>query len=161
MLGIVAEAPPPALEGIYCYSDSGFALFTMRSPHVSRHMLQVPADAHAADWSDAQIWQALHERIAGPDGLTLREGPITVKAIASLRSFVEEPMQHGRLFLAGDAAHIVPPTGAKGMNLAIADVVVLAAAIVRYVNEGTLNALEAYTENCLDRVWSVHGFHGG
>ena len=158
MLGIVADAPPPALEGIYCFSDSGFALFTMRSPQVSRHMLQVPADTVADDWSDEEIWNALRERIAGPDGLMLTDGPIRLKAVAPLRSFVVEPMQYGNLFLAGDAAHIVPPTGAKGMNLAIADVVVLAAAIKQFANNGSSDALEAYTDNCLDRVWSVQRF---
>jgi p-hydroxybenzoate 3-monooxygenase len=156
-LGILADAPPTEDELVYTHHDRGFALLTMRSPRLSRLYLQCPRDDDIANWSDDRIWEELRLRTAG-DGQPLSEGPILQKAITDMRSFVIEPMQFGRLFLAGDAAHIVPPTGAKGMNLAIADVRVLARALVRYYRDGRTDLLEAYSRVCLRRVWMVQRF---
>ena len=156
-LGILAEAPPSSEELIYCYHDRGFALLSMRSPTLSRLYLQCAPDELIENWSDEKIWRELQTRLACP-GWTLTEGPIVQKGIAGMRSFVVEPMQYGRLFLAGDAAHIVPPTGAKGLNLAVADVRVLARAIAAFYRSGDRSQLEHYSETCLRRVWKVQRF---
>ena len=156
-LGILAEAPPSSEELIYCYHDRGFALLSMRSPMLSRLYLQCAPDELIENWSDEKIWRELQTRLACP-GWTLTEGPIVQKGIAGMRSFVVEPMQYGRLFLAGDAAHIVPPTGAKGLNLAVADVRVLVRAIAEFYRSGDRSMLERYSETCLRRVWKVQRF---
>jgi p-hydroxybenzoate 3-monooxygenase len=155
-LGILSESPPPDHELIYAHDERGFALYTMRSPSLARLYLQCPPDDDVASWPDERIWQELHRRLAGTRSLA--EGRIIQKGITPMRSFVVEPMQHGRLFLAGDAAHIVPPTGAKGMNLAIADVHVLARAIAAFYRSGASAALEAYSQTCLKRVWKAQRF---
>src|ERR1700678_2819857 len=131
-LGILADAPPVCEELIYSNTDRGFALFSQRSPTVQRYYLQCTPDEDINEWPDARIWHELQARLQGEDPPQLVEGVITQKGVTAMRSFVTEPMQYGRLFLAGDSAHIVPPTGAKGMNLAIADVAALAAGLVRY-----------------------------
>jgi p-hydroxybenzoate 3-monooxygenase len=156
-LGILATVAPSSEELIYCYHDRGFALLSMRSPTVSRLYLQVGADERIEDWSDARIWDELQIRFA-LDGWTLREGPITEKAISALRSYVVEPMQFGRLYLAGDAAHIVPPTGAKGMNLALRDVSILADALTAFCGTGNTAMLDGYSAQCLRRVWRAQHF---
>jgi p-hydroxybenzoate 3-monooxygenase len=155
-LGILAESPPPDHELIYSYTDSGFALYTMRSETISRLYLQCGHDEDIADWSDARIWDELHQRLGGARKLV--EGKVLQKGITPMRSFVAEPMRHGRLFLAGDAAHIVPPTGAKGMNLAIADVHVLAEALVPFLRHGDESGIDAYSDTCLRRVWRAEHF---
>ncbi|HEX3346875.1 MAG TPA: 4-hydroxybenzoate 3-monooxygenase [Acetobacteraceae bacterium] len=156
-LGILAEAPPGSHEVIYAYHDNGFALQSMRSPRVSRLYLQCPLDDDAVDWSDDRIWSELHARLAA-DGFALREGPITQKAITGMRSFVVEPMQYGRMFLAGDAAHIVPPTGAKGLNAAVGDVRVLAAGFEEFYRRGKSDLLARYSDIALRRIWKVERF---
>jgi len=156
-LGILADAPPTEDELVYTYHDRGFALLTMRTPKLSRLYLQCHRDDDIADWPDERIWDEFRIRAAG-EGRKLSEGPIVQKAITDMRSFVAEPMQHGRLFLAGDAAHIVPPTGAKGMNLAIADVRVLARALAAFYKSGRTDLLENYSRTCLRRVWKVQRF---
>ena len=135
-LGILAEAPPATDELIYAWHEHGFALYSMRSPEISRLYLQVPADEELDRWPDERIWEELQLRMASDDGFRVNEGPIFDKGITPMRSFVTEPMQHGRLFLAGDAAHIVPPTGAKGLNLAVNDVRLLAAALAELLRHG-------------------------
>jgi p-hydroxybenzoate 3-monooxygenase len=158
-LGILADVPPSTDELIYCNHERGFALHSLRSPELSRLYLQVDPDDEIEEWPDERIWEELHTRFALEDGSwTLNEGPIVDKAITPLRSFVVEPMQHERLYLAGDAAHIVPPTGAKGLNLAVADVRVLADAICESYDSGSSAALDAYSETCLRRVWRVQHF---
>jgi p-hydroxybenzoate 3-monooxygenase len=156
-LGILAEAPPSHEELIYCYHEHGFALHSMRSPRITRLYLQVPPDEDVAAWSDDRIWAELQTRLAA-DGFTLTEGPILEKSITGMRSFVVEPMRRGRLFLAGDAAHIVPPTGAKGMNLAIADVRRLARGIATLFKLGRSDLLDGYGDACLRRVWRAEHF---
>ena len=156
-LGILATVAPSSEELVYCYHERGFALLSMRSPTVSRLYLQVGADERIDDWSDARIWEELQTRFALP-GWSLQEGPITEKAISALRSFVVEPMQFGRLYLCGDAAHIVPPTGAKGMNLALRDVDVLSAALTVFYRDGDDTQLSAYSTRCLRRVWRAQHF---
>jgi p-hydroxybenzoate 3-monooxygenase len=156
-LGILANVAPSSEELIYCYHERGFALLSMRSPSVSRLYLQVPADERIADWPDARIWEELGTRLAA-GGWSLAEGPITEKGITGMRSLVVEPMQFGRLFLSGDAAHIVPPTGAKGMNLALRDVSVLAQALVTFFSNRDTRLLDAYSTNCLRRVWRAQHF---
>ena len=156
--GILAEAPPSSKELIYCYHDRGFALVSTRSPTVQRLYFQCdPADA-VDNWPDERIWEELHARLETRDDWTLTEGPIFQKGIIAMRSYVCEPMQHGRLFLAGDAAHIVPPTGAKGLNLAVADVVVLTWALVEFYRSGRTVLLDAYSQTCLRRVWRAEHF---
>jgi p-hydroxybenzoate 3-monooxygenase len=157
-LGILARTPPSHRELIYTYSDRGFALHSMRSPEITRLYLQVPPDEDLAAWPDEQIWTELTTRLHTTDGFTLHEGPVLEKGITPMRSFVVEPMRYGRLFLAGDAAHIVPPTGAKGMNLAIADVRVLARALAAYFQQGREDLLDTYSETCLRRVWRAEHF---
>jgi p-hydroxybenzoate 3-monooxygenase len=156
-LGIFAAVPPSHHELIYCYSPRGFALHTMRSPELTRLYLQVANDDRIENWPDARIWEELHARFSDPDW-TLHEGPIVEKAITEMRSYVVEPMQAGRLFIAGDAAHIVPPTGAKGMNLAIFDAEVLARALTAWFHEQREDLLAAYSATCLRRVWRVQHF---
>ncbi len=157
-LGILAEAPPSSTELIYCRSERGFALHSMRSPTITRMYLQVPADENLDAWSDDRIWSELHERLATDDGFELAEGPLLDKGITPMRSFVATPMQRGRLLLAGDAAHIVPPTGAKGMNLAVADVRLLSHALGGYYANGRTDLLDTYTAMALRRVWRATHF---
>jgi p-hydroxybenzoate 3-monooxygenase len=156
-LGILAEAPPSSDELVYSYHDRGFALLSMRTPQLSRLYLQCANDEDIRNWPDDHIWRELHTRLACKDW-TLREGPIVQKSIAGMRSFVVEPMQYGQLFLAGDAAHIVPPTGAKGLNLAVADVVILARAVSEFYRTGSRGLLDGYSATCLRRVWKVQRF---
>jgi p-hydroxybenzoate 3-monooxygenase len=156
-LGILATVAPSSDELIYCYHDRGFALLSMRSPTVSRLYLQVAADERIDDWSDARIWEELQTRFAR-DGWILQEGLITEKGVSAMRSFVVEPMQFGRLYLAGDAAHIVPPTGAKGMNLALRDVSILAEALAAFYRSGDTARLDGYSAQCLRRVWRAQHF---
>ncbi|MFE5329477.1 4-hydroxybenzoate 3-monooxygenase [Embleya sp. NPDC056575] len=156
-LGILADVAPSTDDLIYAYSERGFALHSMRSRAVSRLYLQVDPDADLADWPDERIWAELRERLALP-GWTLDEGPIRERSITPMRSFVAEPMSFGRLFLAGDAAHIVPPTGAKGLNLAMADVRVLARACGEFFLAGSRAGLDGYSDACLRRVWRAEQF---
>jgi p-hydroxybenzoate 3-monooxygenase len=156
-LGILAAVAPSTDELIYAYHDRGFALHSLRSPELSRLYLQVDPHDHIESWTDERIWEELQRRLASRSW-TLREGPVLEKGITALRSFVVEPMQHGRLFLAGDAAHIVPATGAKGMNLAVADVVVLAKGLDLWYRTGREDELRAYSATCLRRVWRVQDF---
>ncbi|WP_406499722.1 4-hydroxybenzoate 3-monooxygenase [Streptomyces sp. NBC_00846] len=155
--GILADVAPSCDELIYAHSPRGFALHSMRSPEVSRLYLQVPNGTDPADWSDERIWDELDARFA-LDGWKLERGPITSKSVLPMRSSVTEPMQYGRVFLAGDAAHIVPPTGAKGLNLAAADVIVLARALIRRHTTGSTDLLDAYSDTCLRRVWRAEHF---
>ncbi|MBP2370523.1 4-hydroxybenzoate 3-monooxygenase [Pseudonocardia parietis] len=157
-LGVLAKAAPTTDELVYAHHDNGFALYSMRSPEVTRLYLQVPPDADAGDWSQDRIWDELQTRLAC-DGFTLNEGEFLEKpSVTGMRSMVASPMRRGRLFLAGDAAHIVPPTGAKGMNLAIADVRVLADAVERYYRDGDESGFDAYSATCLRRVWRAEHF---
>ncbi len=157
-LGILARVPPASHELIYTYHERGFALMSMRSPEVSRLYLQCPADEEIAGWPDERIWEELRARMATKDGFVLKDGPIFQKGIAPLRSFVAEPMQFGKLFLLGDAAHIVPPTGAKGLNLAVADVRVFTRGLVEFYKNGKREELDRYSERCLRRVWKGQRF---
>jgi p-hydroxybenzoate 3-monooxygenase len=156
--GILAEAPPSSRELIYTYHDRGFALVSTRSPTVQRLYFQCDPDDQVDRWPDERIWEELRARLATRDGWTLTEGPIFQKGIVGMRSFVCQPMRYGRLFLAGDAAHIVPPTGAKGLNLAVADIVVLARGLVERYRSGRTDLLDAYSETCLRRVWRSEHF---
>jgi p-hydroxybenzoate 3-monooxygenase len=158
-LGVLAESAPSSEELIYTSTPRGFALHSMRSPRVTRNYLQVPPDTDVADWPDDRIWAELQTRMQLRDGsFTLGTGPLLEKGVTAMRSFVVEPMQYGRLFLAGDSAHIVPPTGAKGLNLAVADVLVLSRALRDFYATGSTAALDAYSETCLRRVWRVQHF---
>jgi p-hydroxybenzoate 3-monooxygenase len=156
-LGILAAAPPSSEELIYAGHERGFALHSMRSPELTRLYIQCDPDDDLANWPDERIWQELQIRL-GVEGWRLTEGPVLQKNIAVMRSFVAAPMRYGRLYLAGDAAHIVPATGAKGMNLAVADVRVLAEALVRFYRSGQTDRLDAYSDTCLRRVWKVQRF---
>jgi p-hydroxybenzoate 3-monooxygenase len=155
-LGILSESAPPDHELIYSYTDRGFALYTMRSMSVARLYLQCDHDEDIENWPDVRIWDELHKRLGG--ARKLAEGKILQKGITPMRSFVVEPMQHGRLFLAGDSAHIVPPTGAKGMNLAFADVVFLSRALDAFYKKKRADLLESYSATCLRRVWKAQRF---
>jgi p-hydroxybenzoate 3-monooxygenase len=157
-LGILSDTPPVNHELIYNNHERGFALCTMRSLTRSRYYLQVPADEDPADWSDDRFWSELKRRLPPDVAAALVTGPSIEKSVAPLRSFVAEPMRHGRLFLAGDAAHIVPPTGAKGLNLAAADVRFLAEALVAYYKTGSTTLLDGYSAKCLARVWKAQRF---
>jgi p-hydroxybenzoate 3-monooxygenase len=157
-LGILANVAPSSEELIYTYHERGFALASLRSPTVSRLYLQCKPDESLDEWPDERIWEELSTRLATDDGFVLNQGPVVEKLVAPLRSWLVEPMQHGRLFLAGDAAHIVPATGAKGLNLAIADVHRLARALERWYANGDTNLLESYSDRCLERVWRVQHF---
>jgi p-hydroxybenzoate 3-monooxygenase len=156
-LGVLADVAPSTEELIYASHERGFALHSLRSPSISRLYLQVEPDTDLADWPDARIWDELRLRLA-KDGFTLRDGPVLEKNVATMRSFVVEPMQHGRLFLAGDAAHIVPATGAKGLNLAVHDVRILARALARFYRTGSTRLLDGYSAVCLKRAWRVQDF---
>jgi p-hydroxybenzoate 3-monooxygenase len=156
-LGILAEAPPSMDELIYASHQDGFALLSMRSPDISRLYLQCAPDETLENWPDERIWEELALRL-GHDGFRLNTGKIFQKSVTAMRSYVAEPMQAGRLFLAGDAAHIVPPTGAKGLNAAIADVVVLARAVTAYMKKSDEAGLANYTTTCLRRIWQVERF---
>ena len=157
-LGILAAVAPSTEELIYAYHDRGFALHSLRSPEISRLYIQVEPDEDINDWPDERIWQELSIRMATDDDWELTTGPVLEKGITPMRSFVVEPMQYGRLFLAGDAAHIVPATGAKGLNLAVHDVHKLAEALTTWYRKGSKELLENYSRNCLDRVWRVQDF---
>ncbi|KVG37335.1 4-hydroxybenzoate 3-monooxygenase [Burkholderia ubonensis] len=157
-LGILADAAPSLDELVYAHHERGFALFSMRSPAVTRLYLQCRPDENVDEWSDARIWDELHTRFSNDTGWTPSEGRITQKSVTPMRSFVSETMQYGRLFLAGDAAHIVPPTGAKGMNLAVADVRALARALGARYRDGGAALLDAYSATCLDRIWRAEHF---
>ena len=157
-LGILARVAPASEELIYTYHERGFALLSMRSPEISRLYLQCAPDEDINNWPDEKIWEELRTRMATRDGFVLKDGPILQKGITPMRSFVAEPMHFGKLFLLGDAAHIVPPTGAKGLNLAVADVRVLACGLVEVCKHGKRNALQRFTERCLRRVWKAQRF---
>ena len=154
-LGLLAEAPPFQDELVYARHEAGFALFSMRSPELTRAYVQCRADEDPDSWTAGELWDELDRRLA----VQLNRGPLLLKSVTPMRAFVAEPMRYGRLFLAGDSAHIVPPTGAKGMNLAFADVVALSRALVRYYREGgDETGLDAYSDTCLARVWKVQRF---
>ncbi|MGB7729444.1 MAG: 4-hydroxybenzoate 3-monooxygenase [Candidatus Acidiferrum sp.] len=157
-LGILAHVPPASHELIYTYHERGFSLLSMRSPEISRLYLQCAPDEDVQNWSDDRIWDELRTRMATREGFELKDGPILQKGITPMRSFVAAPMQFGKLFLLGDAAHIVPPTGAKGLNLAVADVRVLTRGLVEFYQRGNWEALRQYTERCLRRVWKSQRF---
>lgn len=169
-LGILAETPPPSEELIYSHHERGFALFSMRSSDVSRHYIQCDPDGDAENWSDEQIWDELETRGWFGKG-ALPRGKVLQKGVTPMRSFVTDPMRHGRLFLTGDAGHIVPPTGAKGLNLAVADVRILAEALAALFTSGDESLIDDYSERALRRVWRaqhfswlmtsmLHRFHG-
>jgi p-hydroxybenzoate 3-monooxygenase len=157
-LGVLAQVAPSSDEIVYASSDRGFALHSMRSPQLTRLYLQVEPDEPLERWPDERIWEELQARLGTDDGWTLGEGPILEKGVTAMRSFVVEPMRFGRLLLAGDAAHIVPPTGAKGMNLAVADVRLLAEALAAWYKTGDTAPLDAWSATCLRRVWRVQDF---
>ncbi|MFL5170209.1 MAG: 4-hydroxybenzoate 3-monooxygenase, partial [Microvirga sp.] len=158
-LGILAQAPPVSEELIYSSHDRGFALLSMRSTELSRLYIQCRPEEDLSEWPDERVWSELHQRLETTGAnWRLTEGPVLQKGVTAMRSFVVEPMQHGRLFLTGDAAHIVPPTGAKGMNLAIADVRVLSRALAGFFKAGRTDLLESYSETCLRRVWKAQRF---
>ena len=156
-LGILADVPPSHDEVVYANHDRGFALLSLRSPTLSRLYIQCAHDEDIGDWPDERIWEELQARLGTP-GWTLREGPVLEKGITGLRSFVVEPMQYGNLFLAGDAAHIVPPTGAKGLNLALSDVALLATALTALLRDGDARLADGYSDACLARVWRATHF---
>ena len=158
-LGILAHVAPPSHELIYTHHDRGFALASMRSPEVTRLYLQVPPDTDVDDWPDDRIWEEASSRMAleGQE-FALQAGEVFEKGVTPMRSYVCAPMQHGRLYLAGDAVHIVPPTGAKGLNLAVADVRVLAEALTAWLADGRDDLLDTYSETCLRRVWRTQYF---
>jgi p-hydroxybenzoate 3-monooxygenase len=157
-LGILAEAVPSREELLYMHHARGFALYSMRSPRITRLYLQCRADENISDWSDDRIWSELHTRLACSDGWRPTEGKILQKGVTGMRSFVVEPLQYGRLFLTGDAAHIVPPTGAKGMNLALADVHHLSAALDAFYRTNDESKLRCYSQTCLHRIWKAQRF---
>jgi p-hydroxybenzoate 3-monooxygenase len=156
-LGVLADVAPSTDELVYAWHPDGFALHSMRSSSVSRFYLQVPNDTSLDDWPDDRIWEGLATRFA-LDGWTLRTGPITDRSVLPMRSFVQSPMRHGRLFLAGDAAHIVPPTGAKGLNLAVADVALLAPALVAWLRHDDPALADSYADTAVRRVWRCTHF---
>ncbi len=157
-LGILAEAAPSSHELVYSLHEQGFALFSMRSPQVTRLYLQCAPDEDVSQWSDERIWSELRTRLSTDDGWRPNEGPIFQKGVTGMRSFVAEPMRFGRLFLAGDAAHIVPPTGAKGLNLAMADVYRLSGALAEFYRSGSERLLDRYSERALARTWRAQRF---
>ncbi len=157
-LGILVEQPPVSDELIYAHSERGFALFSMRSPATSRLYLQCAADENLAEWPDERIYEELRHRGGEKVAAHLKDAPSIEKSIAPLRSFVAEPLRHGALFLAGDAAHIVPPTGAKGLNLAVADVRILYRALIEFYKAGRTGLLENYSTTCLRRIWNAQRF---
>ena len=157
-LGILTETPPVHEELIYANHERGFALASMRSDHVSRYYVQTPMDIDLADWPDARIWEELSIRLGEEATRDMVTGPSIEKSLAPLRSFVAEPLRHGRLFLAGDAAHIVPPTGAKGLNLAVADIRLLSAALISWFHTGNDHDLTHYSDTALRRIWKAERF---
>ena len=157
-LGILTETPPVHEELIYANHERGFALASMRSDYISRYYLQTPMDIDLADWPDERIWEELSIRLGGEVTRDMVTGPSIEKSLAPLRSFVAEPLRHGRLFLAGDAAHIVPPTGAKGLNLAVADIRVLSQALVSWFHTGDDQDLNQYSDKALRRIWKAERF---
>jgi p-hydroxybenzoate 3-monooxygenase len=157
-LGILAEAPPSREELLYAHHDRGFALYSMRSPRITRLYLQCSPDEDIRDWTDDRIWVELHTRLGCSDGWRPTEGRILQKGVTGMRSFVVEPLQYGRLFLAGDAAHIVPPTGAKGMNLAFADVHHFSVALDAFFHRSDETKLHSYSQTCLQRIWKAQRF---
>ena len=157
-LGILAEAAPASEELVYTWTERGFSLFSMRSPKITRLYLQCAPDEDISAWSDDRIWSELNTRLTTHDGWKPNMGPILQKGVTGMRSFVVEPMQFGRLFLAGDAAHIVPPTGAKGLNLAAADVYVLSQALAEFYKSGSQALVDRYSDTCLRRVWKAQRF---
>ncbi|MEO3811432.1 4-hydroxybenzoate 3-monooxygenase [Sphaerisporangium sp. B11E5] len=157
-LGVLARVKPSSEELIYARTDRGFALHSMRSPEISRFYLQVAPDEDVANWPDDRVWAELKTRLETVPGFTLATGPIIDKSVTPMRGYVAEPMRYGRLFLAGDAAHIVPPTGAKGLNLAVADVRLLTGALARWYATGSATLLDAYSDACLKRVWRAQHF---
>ncbi|MCD1287403.1 MULTISPECIES: 4-hydroxybenzoate 3-monooxygenase [unclassified Brevibacterium] len=156
--GILCEAPPSHEVLIYSRSERGFALISQRSANVQRMYFQTSPDTEVTDWSDDRIWSELQSRVDGPDGFQLKTGPIIDKTVLPFRSAVTEPMQHGSLFLAGDSAHTVPPTGAKGLNLAFADVSVLAPALIAALRDSDAEALAGYSQTATKRVWKAQNF---
>jgi len=156
--GILTEAPPSAPELIYANSEHGFALISQRNDHVQRMYFQCDPNEDAVAWTDEQIWEELQKRVDGPDGFTLKRGPIFEKMVLPFRSYVCEPLRYGHLFLAGDAGHTVPPTGAKGLNLAFADVKVLFEAIESFCGTGSAELLDGYSDTALERVWKAQNF---
>lgn len=157
-LGILAETPPVNPELIYAHHERGFALSSTRSPEIQRHYIQVDPKDDIANWSDDRIWSELHARLETSEGWKILDGPIIQKNIVAMRSFVCETMQYGRLFLAGDAAHIVPPTGAKGLNLAVADIQVLSRGLADFYHSGKAEILDDYSQICLRRIWKAQRF---
>jgi p-hydroxybenzoate 3-monooxygenase len=157
-LGVLANAAPSSSELVYALHERGFALFSMRSQTVTRLYLQCAPDEDLRRWTDDAIWEELIARLGTVDGWRPNRGEILQKGITSMRSVVVEPMRHGRLFLAGDAAHIVPPTGAKGLNLAVADVRVLSRALAAYYRQNRQDLLDSYSQQCLQRVWRAQRF---
>ncbi len=157
-LGILAESTPPSHELIYSYTDRGFGLYSMRAPKITRLYLQCDPQEDAKKWSDEAIWKELQHRLSPDGAVKLDTGRVIEKGVTAMRSFVTEPMQYGRLFLAGDAAHIVPPTGAKGMNLATADVLFLSRGLEAFYKKGNKALLDGYTKKCLSRIWKAQRF---
>ena len=156
--GILCEAPPSAPELIYCNSEHGFALISQRDGHIQRMYFQCPSDENTDGWTEEMIWHELQRRVDGPDGFELKRGHIFDKTVLRFRSYVCEPLRYGNLFLAGDAGHTVPPTGAKGLNLALADVQVLFEGIDSYVSTGSRELLDAYSDRALQRIWKAQNF---
>jgi p-hydroxybenzoate 3-monooxygenase len=157
-LGILVRVPPASTELVYTHHERGFALLTLRTPDVTRLYVQCRREDSVEDWPDERVWDELDTRLATDDGFEQPRGPVLDKGVTYLRSFVAEPMQYGRLFLAGDAAHVVPPTGAKGLNMAVADARELARALTRRYRDGDDSSLRAYSDTCLRRVWRVQRF---
>ena len=157
-LGVLADVPPANHELIYCNHGRGFALASMRSATRSRYYIQCSLDEKIEDWSDARFWDELCTRLGPNAGAKVVRGPSFEKTIAPLRTFVAEPMRHGSLFLAGDAAHIVPPTGAKGLNLAVSDTIMLSEALVAFYRDGNVAGIEGYSARALARVWKAERF---
>ena len=157
-LGVLSRTPPVTREVTYNHHERGFALCSMRSETLSRYYVQCSLDDHIDEWSDDRFWEELRRRLPGDVARALVTGPSIEKSIAPLRSFVAEPMRHGRLFLAGDAAHIVPPTGAKGLNLAASDVHYLSRAFAAWYESGDAGAMDTYSDHCLRRVWKAERF---
>jgi p-hydroxybenzoate 3-monooxygenase len=160
-LGILAEAKPAIRDITWGCHEDGFAMMSIRSPSVTRLYLQCAPDEDPEAWSDDRIWSELHKRLDVPGLPPVNEGPITQKGVTAMRSFLAEPMQHGRMFLAGDAAHIVPPTGAKGLNSALADAKVLGRALTERLRHDRKDWLERYSDICLQRMWLVQRFSAG
>jgi p-hydroxybenzoate 3-monooxygenase len=157
-LGILAAAPPTSEELVYAHHENGFALYSMRSPAITRLYLQCAPDEDLGAWSERRIWDELHTRLGSGSGWKLAEGEILRRGVTGMRSYVAEPMRHGALFLAGDAAHIVPPTGAKGLNLAVNDVRILAHALATHYDDRSNDELDRYSSRCLKRIWRAEHF---